>query len=292
MTGPDRQAAVRKPGHLPSPTFARTDAFSPAPKTPDEGEDYLCQLMQRLLHETPREARRLIASWYRNRQLSCALLSELAASSPGRIASRMSRLKIADLPRLGAYLEHHPHRGVVLATIHMGDYLLATLAIVKTLRNRKVLLIRRGEPGKAEHSILSKMSGLDSEFEVIRAGETSAAVKAFRHLSRGAVLIMSWDLSGRFGATLPVRLFNQPMRWVSGPARCASLANALLVPFVAYKCDGEHRVDLHPLVPARRRMEIGTVMSRLSSIAEGYIRKFPDQWLHWNLLPEMLEGND
>ena len=101
-----------------------------------------------LLGETSAAARTLVYDWFFYKQLERDSWVGLTAVDPG---------VLLDARRVGDYLNASP-RGVVVATMHMGDYLegLRQLRLACSVE-RKVFVIRRREWSGAEQTIFDRV---------------------------------------------------------------------------------------------------------------------------------------
>lgn len=259
---------------------------------PSPSEIHVGQAMELLLGESPSKAMEYATQCVQRREASRHRWATLAKANQSRLLRRLDELQAPSLPRLAAFLNQHCKMGTVFATIHMGDYMYAIGKILQRLDRRRVLIVQHKDENEIEIAALRKIPDLGHELDVVRTTETSAAADIRQNLMQGAVIVTFFDLPKRFGNAEPVRFFGRDVWWVRGPAEYAALAESLLVPFVSHEDNHDHIVALHPVIRATKDMEIGGLMSHLSGIAEQHIRSHPGQWLHWNLLPEMLNPDD
>jgi lauroyl/myristoyl acyltransferase len=226
-----------------------------------------------LLDEPSAAARALAFDWFFYRQME--------VSSWDDTSRRAGVLR--DAERVGAYLQDCP-RGIVVATIHMGDYLegLRQVRLVAPLERPVFVLRRRGASG-AELRAFAHVAGA-APVTVLRRGDALPA--AVRALRRGAVLIALFDLPGRYGRTTPVTFFGRPAWFVRGPAQLAVLGRADVLPLF---CHYDH--TLRPVAEAAPVIAAGCaqqITQHLCALAEQRIRARPAQWAHWSLLDELL----
>lgn len=237
-------------------------------------------------------ARHLAERWWnwvlrtrKNWQSAAAMdLDAAIARADGFPASQLRMLRKLDIPR---------SRGLVLATIHMGDYLGALFAIARELSGRPMMIVRRRPLAERDLAVFAKLTHLGVDTEVVVTTERCAALRLARGVSRGACAIMFYDLHAGFGSTSSVRFLGQHVRWVEGPARVAARSNALLLPFVTFEDPSTRKDVLHfaPAVDFERQnvpaAERSAVLRWMASFAEIHVRRVPDQWLHWSQFPAM-----
>ena len=214
--------------------------------------------------------------------------------------------RVLDEPALGAYLAQTP--GVVLASIHMGDYLQGLAALTDVLQGRRLQIVRRLDASDAEQAAFSRLHRAGIRFEVLRhdSGVVRAAIRGLR---QGAVLVVLYDLSRRWGRTRPVRLLGRNAELVCGPVDLAVAAGADLLPIVtAFNAEGQLEIEAGAVMraharsnparsnPARSnparlnhaRLNRDLALQRLADFADQRIRRDPAQWNHWTLFPELI----
>lgn len=235
-----------------------------------------------LLGETSAAARALVYDWFFYKQLE-------RRSWAGTAGHRGSVL--LDAQRVGQYLNQCT-RGVVIATIHMGDYLegLRQLRLAASV-DRPVFVIRRREQSDAEQRLFERI-GAATSLTVLRRGPRSVAT-AIRELRRGAIVIVLYDLPARYGRTVAVRFFDRAANFVRGPAELAVVGRADVLPlFCHYDDDGATVAQAMPVFSANagddRSARVAIVTQRLCTLAEAQIRRYPSQWAHWSLVDELI----
>jgi len=77
-------------------------------------------------------------------------------------------------------------------------------------------------------------------------------------------------------------------RFPLGPAKLAKRANALIVPFYVFESRAGLRAVFYPPIDTELLTE-EEVMSRLVTLLEVQIRKYPEQWWLWQALPLMCQ---
>lgn len=247
----------------------------------------LAPVFQFCLQESPDEARVLAIQWLKQRRRSRRRWDALAGADPQTTLRQAQSIRIHDLLTLGLFLNRFCERGLVLATIHMGDYLHATLALLQQCAPRPILIVRQKNAGNIEAKAFGQLAALGFDFDVVRTGEKTAGLRILKGLKKGAVVVMLYDLPASFGETTPVKIFDQTLHWVSGPVQAASLARALIVPYVCFEMDDGFCCDLLPIHDMQQEKSRTAVTQALVTAAEKYIRRFPDQWLQWNQIPHM-----
>lgn len=253
----------------------------------------VAQLMEAGLGESPREAALLADRWLERSRLVANRWQETAAMSPDQVQQRVAPLISEDLLRLCAFCSKR-EQGIVLATPHMGDYMAALFAIFQHLPGRRVVILRRKSEEALELKVFQKLAESGIEFEVLRTAAKRSALQLYRHLRSGGIAAMLYDLPARYGTTTPLQFLQSTVHWVSGPVLMAARSGSLVIPFVAY-ADGRPCCDFQPVICCADRSGAASAAldtaQQLASMAESYIRRYPDQWMHWHLLPEMLDGS-
>lgn len=205
-------------------------------------------------------------------------------------------------------------RPLLLATLHLGCYLSALLALADRLRwLRRVTVIRRRRDDARERASLRHFERAGLEIVVLRTREHPARA-ALRALRRGEHVLLLYDVPPAFdvGRTATVPFLGRPAHMATGPAQLAAHAGALLWPFAMPMIDGCLRMRTRePLAPsvhtpdartpdartpkartpearaAATRAACRTATLALARFAEDCIVEAPEQWLLWTHLPAL-----
>lgn len=248
----------------------------------------MAALFAEYLGEPASGAVTLAADWLYYRSIARAgWLAE-----PGYTGSPLSQscTRVLDESALGAFLSGavHGSPGVLMASLHMGDYLRGLAALGPCLQGRRVVILRKQEASPGERSAFAAFSRATIRFEVLRH-DRNAAFSALRALKRGAVVVVLYDLTRRWGRTAPAQLFGRPAQMVCGPADLATMTGADVLPVVtSFDEDGRLEVRAGRVLQAEAGDGREFIHRRLAGFAEQAIRARPAQWHHWPLLPEML----
>jgi len=241
-----------------------------------------------LLGESTTSARRLLHDWFFYRQLE-------AASWSGAV--RCGRSTLLDAARVGAYVDACP-RGIVVATMHFGDYLegLRRFRLAPTWTKR-VFVVRRAAWSELEARAFARVAG-DVDLTVLRSGR-GAAVAAVRELKRGNVVIVLFDLPERFGPTTEADFCGRTLRVVRGPAELAVLGDADVLPlFTHYDERGISVAQAMPVIAAmqppraERQRRVRAITQRLWRFAAAFVRADPAQWSNWPMVAEMCAASN
>jgi lauroyl/myristoyl acyltransferase len=238
---------------------------------------------EELLGEPADAARRLLFDWFFYRQLEAV---SWRSGSNGRAT-------LLDAERVGAYVDTCP-RGIIVATIHLGDYLEGLRQFRLAAKwTKRVFVIRRTARSAIEDRAFARIASANVDLTVLRAGRGAAAT-AVRALRRGHVVIVLFDLPDRFGRTIEVELLGKPAHVVRGPAELALLGDADVLPiFTHYDECGVSIVEAAPVIAARptqravRGVRLRDVARQLWRLAEARIRADPAQWANWLDVGEM-----
>jgi phosphatidylinositol dimannoside acyltransferase len=175
----------------------------------------------------------------------------------------------------------HEGRGVVFALPHSGNWDVAGVWFVETLRRLGrepvfTTVAERLRPESLYRRFVAYREALG--FEVLAAGDGAAAYRGLtRRLRAGGVvcLVADRDLTPS-GAE--VSFFGEPARLPTGPARLAALTGALLVP--AYPCftpDGWATPMAEP-VPVPTRADVPKATQALADAFAALIAAKPADW--------------
>ncbi len=180
-----------------------------------------------------------------------------------------------------AFMEKHSG-SIVLATIHMGDFVGAFHKISQvTGAARQTISLQRDSVNDDDNDYAI----VDSDkHHVMRHGCFNPVIIVSALRSGGHILSMLCDLKDDFGASTTVSFFGSPCRFVKGPAQLAIMGRAPIIPFVTFEQDGVDIIDMDELIDtslldgesltdATRR-----ITQRLIVLAEKWIRANPAQW--------------
>lgn len=256
--------------------------------------DQLAQLIQKILGESPAGAKEISANWLLNRQISQRCWRSMADSSFERVRRNALDSFFPHEHQVVRYMQNC-NRGVLITTIHMGDYLHGLLRLCLSLScQKKVFILRNRKWDPLEERAFEKFSTAGARVTVLRR-QRSVALSAVRQLKRGNIVVALYDLSKQWGSTTRVTFFDRKMALVRGPAELAVLAQADILPIMFhYAGDGSRLIDSFPVVrsPAIAGVSLNATVQQITQTlvnqAERQIRRFPGQWHHWHLLPSML----
>ena len=259
--------------------------------------DVLAEIIQNILGESFTEAREISANWLLHRQISQRCWHSMAYSSFARVRRTALDTLFPHKHEVVRYIDNCD-RGVLIASIHMGDYLNGLLNLcLSASSSKEVFILRNRERDQQEDRVFSKFGAAGAKVTVLR-GQGNVALSALRQLRRGNIVVALYDLPKQWGSTTRVTFFDHQMSLVRGPAELAILAEADILPIMFhYALDGSRTIDSFPVYrpPSRTRASLATgvqeITQHLISEAERQIGRYPGQWHHWNLLPAML-GDD
>lgn len=251
-------------------------------------KELLTEHISFVLDEPTHVARNLAMRWTSSSRGSYTRWLRYSKANSTTIIKLADELKNQDVESLVKFLNFHRSKGVVLTTIHMGDYLIALLCILKGLKNRKIFIVRRKEEDAVEAGAFSHIASVGIDFEVIRINEPQIGIKIFRRLKAGHVVIMLFDLSHRFGETVRINFMGKAMNWVRGPADMAAKSEAFLVPIVSYFEGCRAVCNVHGVLAPSKATNIQNLVQNLANVAEPYVKTYPEQWVQWSEVPRML----
>lgn len=257
-------------------------------------DDPMCLMYQSVLGESPQQSQILVNDW-RDFEISPNTFWDICKSSSLKSSLEQARrMTINDEESIKIFLQG-TRDGIVLLTIHMGDYLHGILKLSGLSHGRDLLVMRRREPSKDELSMFNKMAHYGHKISVISHDSSSlkSAIKMLRH---GAIFALLHDLSQEWGKTIPVKAFGHTIQWVSGPVEIALLGKCCILPFYCFQDEDGHHCKAEPIrdyrsvIYSHRNKFIAREVQHLVSQSEQYIRRYPSQWSHWPLIPQMLQG--
>ncbi|NMI02261.1 phosphatidylinositol mannoside acyltransferase [Pseudonocardia acidicola] len=202
----------------------------------------------------------------------------LPSMDPADIHRRLDPLVTGAEPVWEAFGEG---RGVVFALPHSGNWDLAGVWMVETLRRmgREPALTTVAERLRPESLFRRFVAYRESlGFEVLAAEDGSAAYRALtKRLRAGGVvcLVSDRDLTA---SGVEVSLFGEPARLPAGPARLAALTGALLVPaYPRFTPDGWALPMAEP-VPVPDRAHVAKATQAIADAFSTLIAQAPADW--------------
>lgn len=267
------------------------DIFKAYTKKPEPDE--LALLFEAALGESPARSRELAAQWRKSRAGNNSFWHRAANISYLESVDRADAIIMQDKNILQHFVNSHAD-GIVLLTIHMGDFLHSILKILMFTKRRRVVILRRKSWSREEELAFGKLAFLGHDVETIRHGPHASRLVASA-LRGGAIAILLYDLPSQWGKTTAVQLFNGICHWVTGPLQLAMLGKAIVVPFYTYSDSRHCHCDLRQVRDYRstktdRVALLHQEVQLMANTAEQYIRDHVVQWDHWHLVPAMLRG--
>ena len=256
----------------------------------------LARALGQLLHEPPARARSLArACLQRGLQSSRMIMRVRSRSELRRLQVAIAQAEIEDERGFSHWSRVTGYRPLVFATLHMGPHILSA-AIARRCRPEVACDIVVGESQKRWRHGLAKLwaaFGLPVDYLPAGRGEPGAAAAAHRKLRAGHDVAVYFDLAGQFGKTEAACFFGHPAHFVVGPLTIAARGGALVVP-TATVVEGKRirlllgaPIDPAPARGESRRSALQRAQGELVRTAEAWIRRYPDQWLHWTMLPSL-----
>lgn len=180
-------------------------------------------------------------------------------------------------------------RPLLLATLHMGNYLHHLLALAPHLAwLERLTLLRRIPDQSIETALLAKAKSVGLELRVAHTGR-HAGRTALRALERGEHVLLLYDVPPSFdiGRTVAASLLGHLAALPAGPALLCRASDALLWPFCVVPERQGLVLHYRDPFPVRSAAEVEPAIHHLARFAESAILAAPEQWLLWAHLPEM-----
>ncbi|MCB1691989.1 MAG: hypothetical protein KDI19_04440 [Pseudomonadales bacterium] len=247
---------------------------------------HLAALVGALMHEPRREALAIANGAAQEMRRSLALWQTLARSSRAQARRIADEVEAPELPELAAWMDRST-RGILVTSIHGGEYLAGLLKLRHALRTpRDIYIVRKLAASETERAVFSHFSQRGNDVIVVRHNERRSVglVKALR---RGHIVVALHDLPRSYGPTSDVPFLGQTMAMVKGPAELALLGNADIVNVHSFRSGRRRRLGCYS--PVRPRDTISTCET-LARLATQHISRYPSQWQHWIHVPEMWQS--
>lgn len=247
-----------------------------------------------ILHEPAGNARRIARRAVFEAKRSYAVWQALHQASPAQALTLAETVQLEHLDDIVDYL-NKGSRGVVITTLHAGDYLLALLKLRQRLTaDRQIYILRKKDASTLEARVFQHFGSPSRPVNVIRHTERRT-LEVVRALRAGHLLVALFDLPGTFGQTMEVEFLARPMQLVSGPATLAALGQADVLPLVCHASQSHRKgAFLAPIRATHLHAQQDTTAQRntigrqLCHIGSTHISHYPEQWQHWFHVPQML----
>ena len=168
-------------------------------------------------------------------------------------------------------------RGTILLTAHFGDWELSSL--VSSVEGFPILVLVREQKMRRLNELLNALRESNG-CKVIRKGmDVKNILKAL--YGKNIVGILSDQDAGKNG--IFIDFFGRPTSYHSGPFEIAKHTDSLILPNFIVRTGGPyHKLYLEEYIDFRKSQspdDIRRNVQKFANLLEGYIRKYPDQWL-------------
>jgi KDO2-lipid IV(A) lauroyltransferase len=222
---------------------------------------------------TDGELQRLVTGAYRYQQLNYFDMF-LGPSLTSEDVDRLVHVK--DREALVAALTQP--EGCVVVSLHLGSIELSSRALA-TAGIKGIAIVERLEPD-ALFQVVCDLRRIDG-IEIVPADRASMPI--FRVIRKGQTVFLMADRDTTDNS-VEADFFGAPAQLPDGYAQIVRRTGARLVVVVAFRCpDGT--LEVHSTVMPRlpvtddRAADVRDIMRRTLEIAEGYIRRSPEQWV-------------
>lgn len=254
--------------------------------------NHVSPLMKIFLGECGLQARQIARKAYAETLVSTQIWQAMAQDTLEQAIAKSKQIAPSDCKSISSFFAHR-RGGVIITTIHMGDFFHAILQLAEIISRNEIYIVRQKKPDDVEARVFAKLDAIGVKARAIRSYETSSAIKVMRALKKGAIVVILFDLPESYGAGTSVRFCEHDLSWVSAPSLLAQRTRSILVPFVSYRASsGLFQCDVLEVYDfsagSTAMCDANGLAQQLANIAEQYVQRFPEQWLQWPMLPEML----
>jgi KDO2-lipid IV(A) lauroyltransferase len=171
-------------------------------------------------------------------------------------------------------------KGVVALSIHMGNFPFVPIELTRQGYSVSVILRYPRLEGMARY-----LDAIGDRAGVVIIPDKPSRVcvgQSLKSLKENGVLFVLMDLNVSRGGVY-VDFFGRMVPTFKGPVVLAMRTGASILPVFIIREDGNrHRILIEPPInlelTGHMEADIFTNLTKLSKIAESYIRKYPDQW--------------
>ncbi len=170
-----------------------------------------------------------------------------------------------------------PGKGVIAATLHMGNYELASMELA--LLRPNVAIVYNRERISFLERIRSRRRREKNLDEIVIDGSRFFAIEALRRLREGGVILLAGDqVEARDGEPFP--FLHGTATFSLWPARLSLSSGAPILPaFNVRGPDGRYQLRLEPPIFPREGREPRDIAAELVQVFERYVSAHAGQWL-------------
>ncbi len=174
-------------------------------------------------------------------------------------------------------------RGVLLVTLHLGNWELGAVSLATF--GRRLLVLTQAEPGDKfteRRQAARAVQGIDT---LVVGDQPFAFVEVIRRLAEGGFVALLADRPAPSTA-VPVNLFGREFAGSRAPAELARASGCEILPVTIVRVGPGYRAEVLPALPYDRR-ELGSGAARarftgeILRAFEPALRQHADQWFHF-----------
>jgi Kdo2-lipid IVA lauroyltransferase/acyltransferase len=174
-------------------------------------------------------------------------------------------------------------KGVIGASAHLGSFTLigGRLAVM----GYKATFVARHARNKRVEKFMMDFCRQVGQKVIFNRPIVTCMRRCMQVLSRNNILIIEMDQN--FGTEgLEINFFGKSAMVASGPIKLALSTQSVIVPmFIIRKSDNNHIIRIEPQIKFAITGDLDTDvkvnLQKTIDIIEGYIRKYPGQWVNW-----------
>ena len=252
---------------------------------------HLAPVLQQTLRLGDKAARRLDRAIAFHDALTALEWMSLLVRTTDQLIGDARHVAIEDAPLLERIAASG--KPVVLAPLHMGNYVFCLAAAMRTFfAGRPMLILRARDDHEADTLVMERIREIGIEMRFLKVADKAGYVDAVRFVRSGAVVIYFVDLPPSYGGPADVTLFGRPMRLALGIDAFARVTGATVVPIVTTSSLTGDRIapgrpfEVADVGPGERQR----IAALVADHVETAILRDPGQWHMWPRLGEFIPG--
>ncbi len=219
----------------------------------------------------------------------------MAMKSLNEVRRLSEKVSVQDREKIKSILDCG--RPIIIVSIHMDSFLLGLFRVCDIIQNKRpITAIKFSNSSQKEDFAYSKFAQIGVPIKVLRLTD-KPGIESLRDLRNGNILFVFCDIYSNWAKTVSISFFGRKTQFISGPAELAIASKALILPLFVYK-DRTSKQENHilqiedvidPLDFKNASFSEKTlcISQAIGVYVENWVRKHPDQWQMWSILPGM-----
>lgn len=258
--------------------------------------NYNTETVQKILILNPKQASKIAYNSFLNQYNFLVDYNIMAMKSLNEARLLSEKVFVQDREKIKSILDCG--RPIIIVSIHMDSFLLGLFRVCDIFQSKRpITAIKFSEFSQKEDLAYSKFMQIGVPIKVLRLTD-KPGIESLKDLRNGNILFIFCDIYANWVKTVSISFFGRKAQFISGPAELAIASKALILPLFVYK-DSTSKQESHilqiedvidPLDFENTSFSEKTlsISQAIGAYVENWVKKHPDQWQMWSVLPSML----